>query len=195
MFQIKSPEEYGYVLKNNICLFQKGPLSQWWGGFKGQDSTFKCSSALIAAHRDSEAGHYLDVSFEPLTFNCCEQWMMANKATFFDDLESFHKIMATTNPSEQKTLGRAIRNYNEKKWENVRYDIVLRGNKIKFEQNPDLKEFLQQFSKHTIFAEAAPWDKIWGIGLGPEDSKSLDIYKWQGLNLLGEVIREVRQKR
>lgn len=32
METLKTPEEYGYVVKNGFCLFQKGPLSQWYGG-------------------------------------------------------------------------------------------------------------------------------------------------------------------
>ena len=69
----------------------------------------------------------------------------------------------------------------------------MSGNWYKFNQNPELKEYLLSFPVQTIFAEAAPWDKIWGIGLPPEDPDALDIYKWQGLNLLGLAISDVRQ--
>ncbi len=28
-------KDNGYVLENNLCLFQTGYLSQWYGGFTG----------------------------------------------------------------------------------------------------------------------------------------------------------------
>jgi ribA/ribD-fused uncharacterized protein len=186
---------FGYVVKNNLCLFQKGILSQWWGGFKAQDGGgFKIPNYRIAKlipyvalrGQTMESGHIYD-------FNCCEQWMMAVKALYFNDWDSFVKIMATSSPEEQKDLGRAVKGYNDEEWNKVKYDIVLLGNLEKFNQNKSSREFLLGFNKHTMFAEAAPWDSVWGIGLGPDNTDALDINKWKGENLLGEVIREVRR--
>jgi ribA/ribD-fused uncharacterized protein len=128
-----------------------------------------------------------------IKFNCCEQWMMACKAGLFDDVETFKKIMVETSPSKQKDLGREVKNYNNDIWNEYKYEIVTRGNEYKFDSNPELKEFLCSFNPFTIFAEAAPWDKIWGIGLGPDDPKALDINTWEGENLLGKVITRLRQ--
>ena len=48
------------------------------------------------------------------------------------------------------------------------------------------------FNPFIIFAEAAPWDKVWGIGLGPYDPDSSDIHTWNGENLLGRALMKVR---
>ena len=195
-------EKFGYVVKNNLCLFQRGILSQWWGGFEGQDSSFKVDTIdlyswyiqdHVEKHRDN-AGLLNKISkeYKHLYFNCCEQWMMACKAILFNDADTFKLIMDTKSPSKQKDLGRVIANYDQDVWENYKYRIVLTGNMHKFEQNPELEEFLMSFNPFTIFAEAAPWDKVWGIGLGPDDPKALDINTWEGENLLGKVLMDVR---
>lgn len=196
------PEDYGYVVKNNLCLFQKGPLSQWWGGFKGQNGGFEVQTIdlfrwYIQDHLEpqNDNGSLLDNisgKYKHLHFNCCEQWMMACKAILFNDGDTFKKIMDETSPKQQKDLGRIISNYDQETWDYYKYDIVLEGNLFKFE-NEELREFLMSFNLFTIFAEASPWDKVWGIGLGPDDPKALDIHTWEGENLLGKVISRVRQ--
>jgi ribA/ribD-fused uncharacterized protein len=195
------PEDYGYVVKNNLCLFQKGPLSQWWGGFKGQKSTFKVNTSdlyrwYVNFELERDNGALLDSiskQYKHLYFNCCEQWMMACKAILFNDGKTLKKIMDQSSPKQQKDLGRTVANYDQEIWDYYKYNIVLKGNTYKFDQNVDLQNFLTSFNPFTIFAEAAPWDKVWGIGLGPDDPKSLDINTWEGENLLGKVITRLRQ--
>ena len=183
------PEDFDYVTKNNLCLFQKGPFSQWYGGWSGQNGGFKYDkSDLLKKYKI-----VCDVG-EELSFNCCEQWMMANKALLFRDVYTFERIMEELSPKKQKALGREVVNYNQKMWDLYKYQIVLKGNLIKFYDNPDVQEFLLSFNVHTIFVEAAPWDKIWGIGLAPDDPRALDIYKWEGENLLGMAIGATRKK-
>lgn len=198
------PEDYDYVIANNICLFQKGPLSQWWGGFKGQNGGIVVDSiydmyflflpiGVCDGFDNLQSIKHLETIDRRLNFNCCEQWMMACKAILFNDVDMFGKIMAEKSPSKQKDLGRQISNYKQEIWDEFKYDIVLRGNTHKFEQNQELNEFLKSFNPFIIFAEAAPWDKVWGIGLGPDDPKALDIHTWEGENLLGKVISNIRQ--
>lgn len=191
-------EDYGYVVKNNLCLFQKGPLSQWWGGFKGQNGGFTVGYLelyYLFTGDNFDVFRYLEKnhSKDRITFNCCEQWMMASKAVLFNDIETFEKIIKEFSPSKQKDLGRSVSNYDQDLWNEFKYNIVFLGNEHKFHQNEDLRDFLTSFNPFTIFAEAAPWDKVWGIGLGPNDPKALDIRTWEGENLLGKVIITLRQ--
>ena len=193
------PEDYGYVVKNNLCLFQKGPLSNWWGGFKGQNGGFTVRLIdLYFLYEPSLNGKIFgDFGKEshtyPVEFNCCEQWMMACKAILFNDNETFRKIMGETSPSKQKDLGRQVKNYNNDVWDRYKYDVVYRGLDYKFEQNYELQVFLCSFHPFTIFAEAASYDKIWGTGLDITDDRCLDINNWIGQNLLGRVITDVRR--
>ena len=42
--------------------------------------------------------------------------------------------------------------------------------------------------------EAAPRDRLWGIGLGATNPKALDPSQWRGKNLLGQTLTKVRDK-
>lgn len=125
------------------------------------------------------------------SYNCAEQYMMEQKALYFNDRESAIKIMNTSDPREQKALGRKVKNFDADKWMEVCYDIVLKGNIAKFSQNEELLEVLRSTGNKEI-AEASPYDKIWGIGLDEYNPLILDKKNWNGMNLLGKVIMEVR---
>jgi ribA/ribD-fused uncharacterized protein len=45
-----------------------------------------------------------------------------------------------------------------------------------------------------VFAEANPYDKIWGIGLKIRDPKAEKRHTWQGRNFLGYILTEVRDE-
>jgi ribA/ribD-fused uncharacterized protein len=162
--------KFGYVVKNGILAFQKGPFSQWYGFYKDQHSDFV---------------------YNGVKFNCSEQWMMAQKACLFNDEESFKAVMSTPSPREQKAIGRRVKGYDQVHWDNCKYGIVRYGNILKFSQNEDLREFLLGTVGLTL-VEAAPWDKVWGVGTGPENDSTFDPERWKGSNLLGKAVEETR---
>lgn len=127
-----------------------------------------------------------------VTYLTCEHYMMAEKARLFNDDESRKKILACETPKEAKALGRKVQNFDQKTWNNERQQIVFRGNLLKFEQHPDLKEFLLDSDK-AIIAEASPWDTIWGIGIDKKTALKGSIMQWKGINLLGVALMKVRQ--
>lgn len=132
-----------------------------------------------------------DMVIDGVTYNCCEQYMMAEKARLFGDTESLEAILKTKDPKKQKAFGRGVKNFNPHMWERVCRDVVFRANLAKF-QDPELKKYLLSFGDEEI-VEASPYDKIWGIGLSEDDPDALDKSKWQGTNWLGEEIMRVRE--
>lgn len=124
-------------------------------------------------------------------YHTAEQFMMASKARLFGDEEVFQEIMAADNPSDYKKLGRKIRGFEHTLWDARKFDIVVEGNKAKFSQNPDIREFLLS-TGDAIIAEASPYDKIWGIGLDREQALKGTVEQWKGENLLGCVLMDVR---
>ncbi len=128
---------------------------------------------------------------EGVQYHTAEQYMMASKALLFGDEEVFHEIMTADNPSDYKKLGRKIHGFEQGLWNAHKYDIVVKGNKAKFSQNPALREFLLS-TDDAIIAEASPYDKIWGIGLRREEAQKGTVEQWQGENLLGCALMEVR---
>lgn len=136
---------------------------------------------------------WYDVEFEVagVKYHTAEQYMMAQKALLFDDKQVFDQIMLADNPRDYKALGRKIRKFDSKIWDARKYDIVVEGNKAKFSQNDDLKEYLLS-TGDAILVEASPYDRIWGIGLYPGQAAKGSIDQWRGLNLLGAALMEVR---
>lgn len=147
-------------------FFLRGPLSQW------------VRSDFVDDHK--------------VRFTCCEQYMMYRKAILFGDKAIADQILAESSPAFQKRLGRQVANFDEKKWEEHREDIVYKGNLYKFSQNGDFRALLLS-TEDRILVEVNPKDQIWGIGLSEKDSRIHDETQWRGLNLLGKALMRVRK--
>jgi hypothetical protein len=118
--------------------------------------------------------------------------MMAEKARLFKDDAALKKILAATDPADQKRYGREVRGFDERRWSAVCYNIVLRGCLEKYRQNPELCEKLLATGNLT-FVEASPKDKIWGIGMDKNHKDATKPGRWLGKNLLGKVHDEARR--
>ena len=126
-----------------------------------------------------------------VTYNCCEQYMMAEKARLFKDKEAEKQIMAAGHPRDQKAIGRLVKNFEEDAWNAVARDVVYRGNYAKFTQNESLKT--QLLETEGTLVEASPYDDIWGIKLAEDNPDCHDRNKWKGTNWLGEVLTKLRE--
>ena len=122
-----------------------------------------------------------------------EQYMMAQKAILFKDDATFKLILKEIDPRKIKALGRQVKNYNDDVWLRNRYRIVRRGNLLKFAQNLDLSRQLLE-TNELILVEASPYDKIWGVGMAEDHPDITDPTKWNGLNLLGKALMDVRSE-
>ena len=132
---------------------------------------------------------YFEVDGEQ--YHTTEQYMMASKARLFGDEDTRSEIMNSYSPAEYKKLGRKVKGFDATIWDEKKLDIVVEGNKAKFGQNQDLKEFLLA-TDNAILVEASPYDKIWGIGLDREAALNGSVEDWDGENLLGCALMEVR---
>ena len=126
-----------------------------------------------------------------IAYQTAEHWMMANKALLFNDLKSQQKIINAKSPGEAKELGRWVLGFDEQIWAASRFDIVVKGNIHKFNQHPQFADFLIN-TKDRVLVEASPIDKIWGIGLAENTEQIDNPYFWNGINLLGFALMEVR---
>lgn len=125
------------------------------------------------------------------TYNCAEQYMMAEKARLFGDEATRARILATDSPREHKALGRTVANFDRATWQDACLDIVVRGNLAKFTQNPEMRAALLA-TGDKLLVEASPMDRIWGVGLRADDPRIHDRGQWPGQNLLGEALMRVR---
>ena len=168
---VKNGLQFEYLFFWKIHPYKEGRigkecLSQWW------PSSFE---------------------IEGITYSSAEQFMMAEKARLFGDIQTRKKILSTTSPEEVKNLGRMITGFDETKWALNRADIVLKGNTAKFLQNNSLREYLMTTGE-MILVEASPYDPIWGIGLSEDDPHAAKPEQWKGLNLLGFALMIVRSQ-
>jgi len=161
---------YGHTTNKNI-----GPqcLSQW----------FPCKFTEPIIDEDNQTAATIE-------YHCAEQYMMAHKALLFQDNDTFAKICKANTPKECKELGRQVRNFDQKRWDEYKEEIVVVGNYHKFTQNPDLAEYLKS-TDGKVLAEASPYDRIWGIGFD-KDHAFENRSKW-GQNLLGKALMIVRE--
>lgn len=142
----------------------KGCLSQWWPA---------------------------PFTLDGRTFATAEHYMMWGKAMLFGDEDSAERIRAARHPKQAKDLGRGIADFDEQRWVEHRYRIVVAANLGKFDQNPDERNFLLG-TGDRVLVEASPVDAIWGIGLAADDPRAQDPATWRGQNLLGRALVEVR---
>lgn len=124
-------------------------------------------------------------------YSCAEQFMMAEKARLFGDLEILQRIIEEPDQQSIKKLGRMVRNFNENVWLQHRHEIIKRGNIAKFSQNEGLKSYLLATGSR-ILVEASPYDVIYGVGLEEHSMEILNPHMWKGQNLLGFALMEVR---
>jgi ribA/ribD-fused uncharacterized protein len=157
-------------ITDNHVFFWGGPLSNW------APSKFEA-----------------EVDGNKLMFNNTEQYFMYRKAVEFGDEETAALIMIKgSDPKTAKMLGRRVRNYDDKKWDEIRYGVMKEANIAKYMQNEEFASHLlsEEFSGKT-FVEGSTVDTIWGIGVHWKEAED-DESNWKGRNLLGQILCEVR---
>jgi len=132
-----------------------------------------------------------------ITFVTAEQYMMYQKAILFSDPTTAASILATSSPLEQKALGRAVKNFDNKTWLATRERIVGDGSYYKFKnalekvEGRELKVMLLETGEKEL-VEASPYDRIWGVGFREEEAEG-KREEW-GLNLLGKALMRTRER-
>lgn len=134
-----------------------------------------------------------DFGLDGIAYSSMEQFMMFQKARYFNDTDIAAKILQTSNVSLIKKLGREVSNYDESYWNGIRQIVVYRGLLAKFSQNAALKQMLLSTGE-SLLVECAVKDHIWGNGLSMTDPNRFDTTQWQGENLLGYTLMMVREE-
>ncbi len=163
----------------------KSPFSQW------HQCKFTASTFTIGDEETKLKALKNIFPIDVQEYSSAEQFMMFHKAIIFLNREIALEIMKTTDVKKIKELGRKVKHYDDDVWKYFRSGIVYEGNKAKFTQNENLQEALLA-TKNKTLVEAAPNDKVWGIGLAEDDPLAWDRSTWQGKNLLGEILTKLR---
>ncbi|OJD39821.1 uncharacterized protein BKCO1_2000242 [Diplodia corticola] len=129
-----------------------------------------------------------------ITYRTAEMWMMAQKANLFGDTDIARQILAAPTPAKQKSLGRKVKNFDRKVWDENKLRIVEEGNWWKFTSSKEaarLADMLLATGDREL-VEASPYDRIWGIGFAREHADHVRD-DW-GENLLGKALMKVRTR-
>lgn len=173
-----------YTLQNTIEKFQKKEKIEFlffWGHTVKEEITKACFSQWFPFQFEENG----------IRYKTAEHYMMAGKAKLFSDNETLEEILKSDSPNQAKILGRKVKNFDPKPWDEQKYEIVKRANFLKFSQNQKFKDFLLS-TNDKILVEASPYDTIWGIGMLETDPKAQNPLQWNGENLLGFALMEVR---
>jgi ribA/ribD-fused uncharacterized protein len=136
----------------------------------------------------------LAIKYDDYEFNTAEQLFMYKKAKFFSDEPIAARIkLLGKHPKDALNYGRKVRGYDDNKWSAVREQMMHDAVYAKFSQYPELKQkLIDTYPK--ILVEGTPFDPIWGVKISWDDDRILDEKNWNGQNLLGKVLMDVRQK-
>lgn len=135
--------------------------------------------------------YYVEFDYKGYKVTSSEQAFMLEKALMFDK-SMVERILSATNPAEIKKLGRKVKNFDEKKWNEVRYDIMVDILCAKFSIEPLKTELLNTGIEFIV--EASPTDKIWGAGLALGDPTLNYAKYYPGRNLLGHALMDARAR-
>jgi ribA/ribD-fused uncharacterized protein len=127
------------------------------------------------------------------TFSSVQQYMIYHRVMLFEDKEAASRVLQTNDTNELKKIGRDVQGFDIDIWNNNKESIATKGAYLKFKQNPELCRKLVD-TGDAILAESSKFDKNWGIGLNMRDAIKLngDTSKWNGKNLLGKCLMQVR---
>ncbi len=104
-------------------------------------------------------------------YHSSEQFLHHQKAIIFNDPMSAANIPASKTPSECKSLGGRVENFEIERWKRHAKDIMQIGLTLKFSQNKLCFKALEATGKTTL-VEASAMDKSWGVGLNLKDTKT-----------------------
>jgi ribA/ribD-fused uncharacterized protein len=130
-------------------------------------------------------------SVNGVDFTSTEQFIMFKKAEIFRDNKIADEILSAKTPREQQRLGKLVSNYNDVVWAGLRQPIAYIGNLEKYRQNEGLREALLS-TEDSYLIECAISDSVWACGMSLYNPEKININKWNGKNLLGFTLMEVR---
>lgn len=150
-------------------------------------------------HKPEEPYGYLsnwfmsDFVIDGIKFTSNEQYIMYQKCLICGDTASANAVLATNDVAEVKDIGKKAKGYNDTVWSGMRQLIAFKGLYAKFTQDDTLKKKLLD-TGDAYLVECAISDRIWACGISLYDDSRCDISKWQGQNILGFALMNVREK-
>lgn len=183
--------------RGKLCFICKSPEHLSWAcpQKKKRVSQVQNDASLIFLGGDSTFSNFnkkYEIEIEGTTYICNEQFIQSEKAAMFGDEETVQKIMNSTDPRDMKQYGRNVKNFRFSKWKKYRDSVVRRPNEVKYSTHEEARKELLETGTRKL--GEATWDKHWGIGMPIHDDDALSSDSWDGENVMGEILMEIREK-
>ncbi|MGI6607759.1 MAG: NADAR family protein [Erysipelotrichaceae bacterium] len=152
---------------------------------------------VVSYEKINEENGYLSVWYpcsfflDGYKFWCVEQYLQYRKAVMFNDIYRADKLLNAKENKDITQYSKGVVNYVDKVWNARRHINLYKANYAKFSQNPELKNLLLS-TENIVLAKCGKTDKVWGTGLNSGDTRVYNLSKWEGLNLHGFALMEVR---
>jgi ribA/ribD-fused uncharacterized protein len=134
--------------------------------------------------------HPKEVKIEGVAYSCNEQFFQRSKALLFGDHETAEKILNEKDPAKMHEFGKRVRGFNKEIWKKRAPRVLKHMNEVKFRSYPEAATFLVNTGERRI-GEGSP-DPYYGIGIHISSPAATDQTKWNGTNLMGTILTEIR---
>ncbi|KHJ84345.1 hypothetical protein OESDEN_15943 [Oesophagostomum dentatum] len=124
-------------------------------------------------------------------FTSTEQYYMWSKAKFCKDYSAANAILYLNDPKMIKQVGSQLENFDETRWRHFAWRVMMKAVMAKFKLDRRMRYQLFR-TAGSVLVEASPHDIYWGIGLSIDDPNVADPTQWKGLNVMGEVLMQIR---
>ena len=128
-------------------------------------------------------------------YSCSEEFYLSEQCLAYGHRRAAAAIRATNDPAEMVKIAKVCKG-PIKKWNvDASYGCMKTGCREKFNQNPELKDYLMSTNYKTL-VEGSKFDKRWGVGLYFNDPAIDDQSNWppDARNDLGRVLMELREE-
>ena len=183
----------GTVLKIKGKRYTRENLHQLPTEVNAFASTSKSNDNVIGFFGElNPLSNFHDGSFEwnDIRFHSSEQFIQYQKAILFKDIKTADLIMKCSTALECKQMATSVVNYNNDEWNSKAKELCKPGIKCKFQQNPSLASALLDTGDKYLVESC--YDKVWGSGKPLFEEDCLDENQWQGKNILGDILCEIR---
>lgn len=128
------------------------------------------------------------VAEDSIEFCSAEQAFQFRRACFVGEEFISTKILRTRDPYEIKRLSNFLPPNEE--WKAIQHKTMADILRLKFTQNVELRQFLLDTGNKSL--HEATNSEYWAIG-AELSSKALETRTWEGLDMLGSILMELRQ--
>lgn len=137
--------------------------------------------------------HVANFKINGFTYHSVYQYYHSQRALAGGDFFSYQKVLNSSSPIEAIEYSNAIVNNTRMRWPRHRCQVIKMATYQKFRQNRGAARALLR-TAGCLIANTSGWETFWSCGLTSDDPDSDDPDNWQGANMYGRILADVREE-